>query len=250
MDAVPVGPVPVGPEAMEPVSTSGSGPAESSGAALGLSLPTTGLAAKALDLITHAQEPYLRNHSVRSFLFGRAAAEQGGRRADEDYDAEVVFLICVLHDMGLVDQAQAGRRFEVDGADFAARFLEENGVTDGRVDTVWEAIALHTSTGLRDSPVHRRRRPAEIGVAQNGIFVDVIGGPGGLPPGYAETVLTAHPRLGGTRALTDAIVANALTDPERKALPMTLPGELVRQNRPDLPYLTWDTITGMSGWDD
>jgi hypothetical protein len=35
--------------------------------------------------------------------------------------------------------------FEVAGADLAARFLEANGVTDGRVDAVWDAIVLHTT---------------------------------------------------------------------------------------------------------
>ncbi|MGV9377612.1 hypothetical protein ACWDRB_17440 [Nonomuraea sp. NPDC003707] len=96
-----------------------------------------------------------------------------------------------------------GQYVEVDGADFAARFLEQHGITDARVDTVWDGIALHTSHGLHDSPVFARRRPPEIAIALNGIGVDLTGGPDDLPAGYADRVHAAYPRHGGARALTD-----------------------------------------------
>ncbi|GAB3450615.1 HD domain-containing protein [Actinophytocola sediminis] len=210
-----------------------------------LSLPTTELAQRAHALVTEAQQPFLRNHSVRGFLFARAAATH------EDYDAELVFLICVLHDMGLTEQGNTDQRFEVAGADLAARFLEEHGVTDRRVDTVWEAIALHTSPQLHESPVFQRRRPIEIGIAQTGIGID-IGGPDDpdqLPGGFAERVHTHYPRLGGSRALTEAIVEQALTNP-LKAPPTTLPGEIVHQRHPSVPYLTWNMILDANAWGD
>jgi hypothetical protein len=213
-----------------------------------LSFPTTRLAGRAHTLATTTQAPFLRNHSLRSYLFARAATELG---PGEDYDAELVFLICVLHDMGLTEEGNTDQRFEVAGADLAARFLEQHGVTDRRVDTVWEAIALHTSPQLHESPVFRRRRPTEIGIAQTGIGIDVGGpdDPDQLPPGFADRVHARYPRLGGTRALTDAIVAQALADP-RKAPPTTLPGEIVHQRQPALPYLTWDMILDANTWGD
>jgi hypothetical protein len=216
-----------------------------------LSFPATWLARRAHALVTGTQEPFLRNHSLRSFLFARAAAERQGRRPGQDYDAELVFLICALHDMGLTDEGNTDRRFEVAGADLAARFLEQHGVTDRRVDTVWEAIALHTSPHLHESPVFQRRRPAEIGIAQIGIGIDVGGpdDPGQLPPGFADRVHARYPRLGGSRALTDAILAQALADP-RKAPPTTLAGEIVHQRHPALPYLTWDMILDANTWRD
>jgi hypothetical protein len=212
-----------------------------------LSLPTTRLARRAHTLVTTTQMPFLCNHSLRSFLFARAAA----RRSSEDYDAELVFLICVLHDMGLTEEGNTDQRFEVAGADLAARFLEEHGVTDRRVDTVWEAIALHTSPHLHESPVFRRRRPAEIGIAQTGIGIDVGGpdDPGQLPPGFADHVHNRYPRLGGSRALTDVIVAQTLANP-LKAPPTTLPGEILHQRHPELPYLTWDMILDANSWAD
>ncbi|WP_283139339.1 damage-inducible protein [Rhizohabitans arisaemae] len=214
-----------------------------------LSFPSTPTARAAHRLITDAQEPYLRNHSLRSFLFARAAAARAGRRPGRDYDAEVMFLICALHDMGLTARADTGQRFELEGADFAAAFLEERGITDRRVDTVWDGIALHTSYGLHRSPVFIRRRPPEITIAQDGIGIDVAGGPDALPVGYADRVHALYPRHGGARAMTDAIVAQGLADP-RKAPPMTLPGEVLHQRHPDAPYTTWDNILDASGWDD
>jgi hypothetical protein len=214
-----------------------------------LAFPTTRLAKAARKLVTDAQEPYLRNHSLRSFLFAQAIAAQAGRLPGRDYDAEVMFLICVLHDMGLTERADTGQRFEIDGADFAAQFLEKHGITDSRVDTIWDGIALHTSHTFYRSPVFARRRPPEIPIALNGIGVDLTGGPDELPIGYAERVHTAYPRHGGARALTDAIIAQGLADP-RKALPMTLPGEIVHQSHPEAPYITWEGFLAASGWDD
>ena len=141
-----------------------------------------------------------------------------------------MYLICALHDIGLADIADGEQRFEVDGADYAARFLEDNGVSDTRIDTVWDAIATHTS-GFSDSPVYRRRRPPEIWIAVDGIGIDVDGGPGDLPPGYGDRVHAAYPRLAGSRALAESIETQALANP-RKTLPTTLPGEIVHQRHP------------------
>lgn len=212
-----------------------------------LSFPATRLARRAQALVTETQQPFLRNHSLRSFLFARAAAERQG----EDYDTELVFLICVLHDMGLTDEGNTDQRFEVAGADLAARFLEANGVTDRRVDTVWDAIALHTTQHLHESPVFRRRRPNEIGIAQTGIGIDLTGpdNPDQLPPGFAERVHARHPRLGGCRALTEAMLEQTIANP-LKAPPMTLPGEILHQRHPSLPYLTWDMILDANSWAD
>jgi hypothetical protein len=74
-----------------------------------MTFPATRLAREAKQLITETEEPYLRNHSLRSFLFGRAAAGGSGQIAGEDYDAELVFLICALHDVGLTDQANTNQ---------------------------------------------------------------------------------------------------------------------------------------------
>ncbi|WP_067466610.1 HD domain-containing protein [Nocardia amamiensis] len=215
---------------------------------LSLDTPSTELVSKVDELIAAQLAPFLRNHSVRGFLFGRAIAERQGLRPGADYDEETLYLICALHDIGLADIADGDQKFEVDGADYAARFLEDNGVTDVRVDTIWDAIAAHTA-GFTDSPVWRRRRPPETWIAVEGIGLDVGGAPTDLPPGFADLVHAAYPRLGGTRALGDAIEAQALAKPQ-KALPGSLAGVLLQQRHPDLPSLTWEGILELSSWGD
>jgi hypothetical protein len=39
-------------------------------------------------------------------------------------------------------------RFELDGADAARDFLPSHGISQQEIDTVWAAIALHTSPGI------------------------------------------------------------------------------------------------------
>ncbi|MFC9895092.1 HD domain-containing protein [Nocardia sp. NPDC127579] len=212
-----------------------------------LALPATALATAAHTLINQALAPHLVNHSIRGYLFARGYASLQGLQPDRDYNEENLFLICALHDLGLAEIANGDQQFEIDGADYAARFLEDNGVTDDRVDTVWEGIAAHTNN-FTGSPVFRRRRPAEIWIAVHGIGLDVGGSPDDLPPGVAESAHRAYPRLGGTPALTRAVERQALAKPV-KAPPCTFAGELVHQRHPELPYPTLDALFSTNGWD-
>ncbi|MCM6772030.1 HD domain-containing protein [Nocardia sp. CDC159] len=223
-----------------------TGPAQAGNPAL--ALPPTPLAERARRLADDTLEPHLRNHSVRGFLFGRAAAAAQGALPGRDYDEELMFLISILHDIGLSEPANGDQRFEIDGADFAARFLEDNGVTDARVDIVWDAIAAHTM-GFIDSPVYRRRRAPEIWISVAGIGIDIFGGPADLPPGVADLVHAAYPRLGGTRALTDSVERQALAKPQ-KATPATLAGEILRERHPDLDRGSWGALLETNGWRD
>jgi hypothetical protein len=56
------------------------------------------------------------NHSVRTCLFARELATVNGLRSGVDYDAELVYLSCILRDLGATDHANGNQRFEVDGA--------------------------------------------------------------------------------------------------------------------------------------
>ncbi|GAB4584894.1 HD domain-containing protein [Nocardia sp. IFM 10818] len=213
-----------------------------------LALPTTPLAAKAQQLMEDSLTAAIRNHSVRGYLFGRRLAQEQGLRAGADFDDELVYLICALHDIGLSDVANGDQRFEVDGADFAARFLEENGVTGERVDVVWDAIAVHT-LGFIDSPVFRRRRRPEIWIAVSGIGIDVGGGPGDLPAGYGDLVHARYPRLGGGRALADIVDAQAMANP-LKAMPGTLANALVQQRHPEKMLAGIGAVDLTNNWGD
>jgi hypothetical protein len=55
----------------------------------------------------------------------------------------------MFHDMGLTDQhSSADERFEVDGANAARDFLRSHGIAQQDIETVWTAIALHTTPGI------------------------------------------------------------------------------------------------------
>ena len=187
-----------------------------------LEFPQTQLAKVAGELARAAEPDFMYNHSVRSYLFARLAAAVRGLTAGEDYDDELLFLSCILHDIGLTTQADRGRRFEVDGAEAAVDLLRANGLEAARAEIVWDAIALHTSAGIAE------HRGNEVALTRAGIGID-FGHDADLVPGeLAGRVHDRYPRLDLARCLTDAIVGQAQGHPQ-KAQPYTLPGELVRE---------------------
>ena len=187
-----------------------------------LEFPPTQLATVARELARAAEPDFLYNHSVRSYLFARVAAAARGLTAGEGYDDELLFLSCVLHDVGLTSAADRGRRFEVDGAEAAVDLLRANGLAAARAAIVWDAIALHTSPGIAE------HRGNEVALTRAGIGMDFGRDADLVPSELARRVHDRYPRLEMARRLADAIVGQAQGRP-RKAPPYTLPGELVRE---------------------
>ncbi|MGP4024996.1 HD domain-containing protein [Actinomadura sp. 3N407] len=200
------------------------------------SLPRTGLARKAYDLVFSEGTAALANHSVRTYLFARAIGERRALRSGADYDDEVLFLASVLHDVGLTERADGGQRFEVDGADRAAEFLSENGMDEERVRVVWEAIALHSSLGI----AHRMR--PEIALTHAGTGADIAGlGAGALPEGLADRAHAAFPRLGAGCAITESIVDQIARNPAKAPIG-SFPGEIARQYGTGAPVPEWSEL--------
>ena len=151
--------------------------------------PDSDICSAALQLAIDVSPAFITNHCIRSYLFGRELAAANGVRAGLDYDDELVFLSCLLHDLGVTDYGGGDQRFEVDGADAAARFLRERAADETTVHTVWQAIALHTSVGLahRFGPVQS--------VSHLGIALDINGfDKHRLSAGFAARVHAAWPR--------------------------------------------------------
>lgn len=187
-----------------------------------LKFPQTQLAAVADELARAAEPEFMYNHSVRSYLFARVAATARGLAAGEGYDDELLFLSCILHDVGLTTQADRGHRFEVDGAEAAVGVLRVNGLDTARAGIVWDAIALHTSAGIAE------HRGNEVALTRAGIGID-FGHDADLVPGeLAGQVHDRYPRLNMARCLTDAIVGQAQGN-ALKAPAYTFPGELLRE---------------------
>ena len=85
-------------------------------------------------------------------------------------DPELLYLAAMFHDTGLVTPfSDAEQRFEVDGADHGRKFLLERGFSTAAAETVWTAIALHTTPGIPD------RMGPEIATTYLGVLTDVLG---------------------------------------------------------------------------
>lgn len=160
--------------------------------------PDTDVCLAAMELARDHSPPFLFNHVMRTFAFGREAGAMQGAR----YDPEMLFLGSVLHDLGLVDRFIAENRFEFDGADAAANFLSRRNYPDRKIAVIWDAIALHTTLG-----VPQRKRP-EVALVQLGAGIDIGAIPRSLvTPESVEIILAEYPRLGFKQAFLEAMGA-------------------------------------------
>ncbi|QUQ63828.1 HD domain-containing protein [Kutzneria sp. CA-103260] len=152
----------------------------------GVEIPETAAAAEAARLIQETISPLLYHHSHRVFLFAQIHAERLGVRPDP----ELLYLAAMFHDKGLSTPFSAAeQRFEVDGADHGREFLLAHGFSAAAADTVWSAIALHTTPGIPG------RMGPEIATLHFGVLTDIVGfGLTGLNADQVGEILAAHPR--------------------------------------------------------
>ncbi|MET8357270.1 HD domain-containing protein [Micromonospora sp. NPDC005171] len=155
----------------------------------GLEIPETAAVAEATRHIQETTRPVIYHHSRRVFFFGLIHA----RRLGVKPDPELLYLAAMFHDTGLLTPfSDAEQRFEIDGADHARAFLLDRGFSAAAAETVWTAIALHTSPGIPD------RMGPEIATTYLGVLTDVLGlgldGLDGLEHDQLGDILAAHPR--------------------------------------------------------
>lgn len=152
----------------------------------GLEIPETAAVAAATRHIQETTRPVIYHHSRRVFLFGLIHA----RRLGVTPDPELLYLAAMFHDTGLLTPfSDVQQRFEIDGADHARAFLLGRGFSTAAAETVWTAIALHTSPGIPD------RMGPEIATTYLGVLTDVLGlGLDGLEHDQLGDILAAHPR--------------------------------------------------------
>jgi hypothetical protein len=152
----------------------------------GVSIPDSKLAREVTELVRDTESPLLFHHSSRVYYFGALAGKHRGLK----FDPELLYTGAMFHDMGLVRQhSSAHERFEVDGANAARDFLRSHGISQQEIDTVWTAIALHTTPGIP-----RHMHPV-VALVTAGVEMDVLGL---TYPEYSqaerETVVREHPR--------------------------------------------------------
>jgi hypothetical protein len=152
----------------------------------GVRIPDSKLAREVTELVRDTESPLLFQHSSRVYYFGAMAGKHRGL----SFDPELLYAGAMFHDMGLTAQhSSAQERFEVDGANAAGDFLRSRGIPQADVDTVWAAIALHTTPGI---PQHMH---PIVALVTAGVEMDVLG------LSYSEfsdaernAVVHAHPR--------------------------------------------------------
>lgn len=187
----------------------------------GSRIPDSALALKAARYVSELSAPFLYHHAVRTFLLADAV----GRRQGLKYDAELLYLGSVMHDLGLTGKLDTPERFEVAGADAAKSFVVSGGLPEDKAEVVWDAIALHTSAGIVN-----RKRP-EIALVAVGTAMDVFGfGAEQLDPAEVERIMAEYPRLGFEEAILEAVVAVARRNP--RAATFTWVAEVGRSQIP------------------
>lgn len=143
------------------------------------------IAKMATELSRTASPPYLFNHALRTFLFGSLVGRTLGQKPDE----ELLYLACILHDLGLTKEFQGDLPFEIQGAESAKHFLQEHGYSKDRTAAVWDGIAMHASL------ISQFKQP-EIALVGAGAGADVIGpDPTQIKKADVEEVVKAFPRL-------------------------------------------------------
>src|SRR6266404_2217339 len=152
----------------------------------GVGIPDTKLAREITELVGDTETPLLFHHSSRVYYFGALAGKHRGLK----FDPELLYAGAMFHDMGLTPRySSPNERFEVDGANAARDFLCGHGISEAEIDTVWTAIALHTTPGI---PQHMH---PVVALLTAGVEMDVLGL---AYPGYSdaerEAVVKAHPR--------------------------------------------------------
>jgi hypothetical protein len=129
-------------------------------------IPDSRLAREITELVRDTETDLLFNHSSRVYLFGSLAGKQRGLT----FDSELLYAAAMFHDMGLTHRHSSPHdRFEVDGANAARDFLKRCGIAQMDLDTVWTAIALHTTPGIPQymHPV--------VALLTAGVEMDVLG---------------------------------------------------------------------------
>ena len=152
----------------------------------GVEVPETAAVAEATRLLQETTSPLIYHHSRRVYFFSRLHAHRLG----VDPDPELLYLAAMFHDPGLVTPfSDVEQRFEVDGADHGRKFLLERGFSAAAAETVWTAIALHTTPGIPG------RMGPEIATTHFGVLTDVLGfGLDGLDTDQVDEILAVHPR--------------------------------------------------------
>lgn len=171
--------------------------------------PDTAAAKAAEDRCREVSPPYLVNHCLRAYLWGRILAAQTGLKPDD----ELFYVASLLHDLGLTERyantPPALPCFAVRGATAARDMMHELGWSAARQRALAEAITLHLNVqvGLEHG--------VEAHLLNAGTALDVTGlRYWELSPATVRDVVGRLPRLDMKRDIWAAWKADVDAHPE------------------------------------
>ncbi|MGI5439648.1 HD domain-containing protein [Streptomyces shenzhenensis] len=175
------------------------------GADLDVKIPDTALAREATRLVRDTTSDLIYHHSHRVYCFGTLQ----GRNRGLGFDPELLYIGAMFHDLGLNEEFHdSGRRFEVDSADEAKRFLQAHDVPADSVRRVWTAIALHTTPGIPEF------MEPEIALVTAGVEYDVLGiGYDDVSDADRAAIVALHPRPDFKRRILEAFTEGIRSKP-------------------------------------
>ncbi|RDW75532.1 hypothetical protein BP6252_06674 [Coleophoma cylindrospora] len=183
----------------------------------GVTVPDTPLITKALAYAREHVSHITYNHVMRSWLCGQVIANQIPHLKDRDVEAQA--LGTILHDLGWAETPElisSDKRFEVDGANAARAFLAREGTKEQwdkhRIQLVWDAIALHTTTSIA------AHKEAEVQACMMGVMSDFLGPDQAfgslIGRGVWEEIIKEYPRLGFKEGVKEVLCGLCKTKPE------------------------------------
>ncbi|TVZ04617.1 HD domain-containing protein [Trebonia kvetii] len=174
--------------------------------AAGVTVPDTKLAREATELVRERTSDLVYHHSRRVYWWGSLQ----GRNRGLSFDPELLYFGAMFHDVGLNEEFRhSGRRFEVDSADEARRFLQARGVPEDSIRRVWTAIALHTTPGIPEF------MEPEVALVTAGVEYDVLGiGYHDISDADRAAISTLHPRPDFKRQILQAFTDGIAPRPD------------------------------------
>ncbi len=131
--------------------------------------PDSALAREADERVRELSSPALYGHCARTWAFATLFAQ----RDRVAHDPELLYLACMLHDLGLTERhwgrdARA-KCFAVEEAHAAHAIVHGHGASEARAREVAEAISLHLNITVP------ARLGAEAHLLSKGVSLDVVG---------------------------------------------------------------------------
>lgn len=171
----------------------------------GVTVPDTPLVSRAIEYVRDHSDPYLFNHVMRSWLFGVTLAELRGK----PYDAEVLAVSTLLHDLGLVEAFGGPLRFEVEGANAARQFARTEGLDERRTQLIWDSVALNSTPSIC------LYKEIEVALCTMGVGVDWGGWcHDSIDDQRVKAIVETFPRLRMKQRFTHAVCGIAKARPE------------------------------------